>query len=517
MLSVHITPNRVLMHPGNAQQCVIRKRRNIMKKNLKKLTLLHSNDMHGDFLAEEVDNKLIGGVSLLSGYISKVRNEEKNTLYCIAGDMFRGSVIDSEYQGLSTIEIMNMLSPDVVSLGNHETDYGIGHLLFIEKCAKFPVINANLHIKTNGARLFKPCHVAEVDGMKILFIGIITEEVLSQTKSQGLIGSFIDIQEAATEVRRICDAYNAVDIDLTVLLTHIGFEEDKILASKLDPACGVDIIIGGHTHTFIDEPAIVNNIVIVQAGTGTDQIGRFDINVDTDNNCIDSFTWQTVPIDERACPCDEGLKKILDHYKEQTDKKYGRVVTRFKKALTHPSRTQETALGGLFSDIMRESLGLDVMLLGSGSVRSDVLGPIVQFSDLCECFPYDDTVYMLHINGSQLKRMIKHMVRDEVWEGVHCEFYQLSSGFRVEYDRATQAFTRFDLNGEPLDDNKVYKVGMQEFHFKNLQDFLNVSLEEISANGAPRVVATSCRNVFDEYLSTHQNLDRDISGRLIIK
>ena len=102
-------------------------------KNTKKLTILHSNDLHGDFLAEHVDEKLIGGVSLLSGYINKVRREEENVLYAIAGDMFRGSIIDQEYQGLSTIEIMNMLAPDVVTIGNHETDYGIGQLLFLEK------------------------------------------------------------------------------------------------------------------------------------------------------------------------------------------------------------------------------------------------------------------------------------------------------------------------------------------------------------------------------------------------
>ena len=68
-------------------------------KHMKKLTILHSNDLHGDFLAEEVDKGLIGGVSMLSGYVSKVRNEEQNVIYAIAGDMFRGSVIDSEYQG----------------------------------------------------------------------------------------------------------------------------------------------------------------------------------------------------------------------------------------------------------------------------------------------------------------------------------------------------------------------------------------------------------------------------------
>ena len=99
-----------------------------MDERYNKLVLLHSNDMHGDFLAQKLDENLVGGVSLLSGYINKVKQEEKNTLYCVAGDMFRGSVIDSEFKGISTIEIMNMLSPDVVTLGNHEVDYGISHL-----------------------------------------------------------------------------------------------------------------------------------------------------------------------------------------------------------------------------------------------------------------------------------------------------------------------------------------------------------------------------------------------------
>ena len=297
--------------------------------NLKKLVLLHSNDMHGDFLAEDSDSKLIGGVSLLSGYINKVREEEPNTLYCIAGDMFRGSVIDSEYRGISTIEIMNMLSPDVVTIGNHETDYGLAHLLFLEKCAKFPIINANLYIKTNHARLFKPHTIIEVDGMKILFIGILTEQVLSQTKNDGIIGSFVNIEEAAAEVGKICNTYNATDIDFTVLLTHIGCEEDQKLAAQLDPAWGVDVIIGGHSHTLIDKPAYVNNVLIVQAGVGTDQIGRFDIMIDTDTNSVASYKWECIPIDSAHCPHDDELEALIMRYKTKTDEKYGRVVTRF--------------------------------------------------------------------------------------------------------------------------------------------------------------------------------------------
>jgi 5'-nucleotidase len=108
------------------------------------------------------------------------------------------------------------------------------------------------------------------------------------------------------------------------------------------------------------------------------------------------------------------------------------------------------------------------------------------------------------------------MVRDGVWAGEHCEFYQLSTGLRVTYDRATHEYIRFDFHGEPIDDNKIYKVGLQQFHFNNLEDFFAISLDEVSENGKPVVISTSCRSIFDEYLSNHQNLDRDITGRLVI-
>ena len=111
-------------------------------------------------------------------------------------------------------------------------------------------------------------------------------------------------------------------------MTHIGFEEDKKLAEQLDPAWGVDIIIGGHSHTFLNEPVMVNNILIVQAGTGTDQIGRFDILVDTDNNCVSNYHWQTIPIDSVHCPKDAALEGIIAYYKLPTDEKYQRMITR---------------------------------------------------------------------------------------------------------------------------------------------------------------------------------------------
>ena len=448
-------------------------------KNLKKITILHSNDMHGDFMAQEKDTKLIGGVSMLSGYLNKVRKEEKNVIYTISGDMFRGNVIDSEYKGISTIEIMNMLAPDVVTLGNHEADYGIAHLLFLEKCARFPIVNANLYLTTTGIRLFKSHFIKEIDGMKIMFIGILTEEVLSQAKQDKLVGSFVDIEEAAAEVGKICNAHKSDDIDFTVLLTHIGFEEDKKLAALLDPNWGVDIIIGGHSHTLLEKPEVINNIPIVQAATGTDQVGRFDIMIDTDNNCIDSYEWELIPIDDSHCPRDIDLEEVIEKYLDATDLKYGRYITRFAEKYTHPQRNRETQLGKIFADVFRDNMGLDVMFLASGSLRETQMGPIVQYRNLAQMFPYTDELFRIKVTGKQLKQMIRYLYREEALDGCHTEFYQYSKGMKVVVSIPERKVLEINFEGAPIDDERIFKVGLQGFHFRSMDKFFGITEEEV--------------------------------------
>ena len=486
-------------------------------KNLKKLTLLDSNDLHGDFLAEKVDEKLIGGVSRLSGYINKARNEEKNVIYSISGDMFRGSLIDSEFQGLSTIEIMNMLAPDVVTIGNHEADYGLAHMLFIEKCASFPIINANMYIKYVGTRLFNSHFIKEIDGMRVMFIGILTEEVLKNTKSEGVVGTLIDIQDAVSEISKICDAYRTEDVDLTVLLTHIGIEEDKKLAEALDPACGIDIIIGGHSHTLLEEPCVVAGIPIVQAAVGTDQIGRFDIMVDTDKNCIDSYTWQCIPITEENCPRDEALEKVVSEYKDYTDEKYGRILTRFPRAYTHPKRNMETELGNLLAECMRDQIGADLVLIGSGSIRKTSLGPAVTVRDFLEIFPFAAPAFGFRLTGKQLRHIVTFMLREDSFlDSEHNEWFQFSKGFCCEFDRKNHQVISLKMNGKEVGDEDMFTVVMQKFFFDNIGDFLDLPSEEIEKNGRPIEVATKAPNLLEEYFKDHESIKLDDEQRLII-
>jgi len=484
-------------------------------KRFKKFTILHSNDMHGDFLAEAqgAQGNLIGGLALLSGYINKVRKTEKNVLYLISGDMVQGSMIDSEYKGVSTMEIMNYLAPDVVTLGNHELDYGLPHLLFLEKMANFPIVNANMYIRKYFKRLMRPYLILNVEGFDIMFIGIVTEVALSSLKLDTTIGTFVGLEDAAAEVGKICNAYKDQDIDLTILLTHIGFESDKELAALLDPAWGVDMIIGGHSHTILEQPAVVNNILIAQAGTGTDQIGRFDIVVDDDTNRIVEWKWQLIPVDPSLAEPDAELQKFIDSFKEVVDRKYNALLCRLAQKLTHPRRTEETALGNLFADILAERAGVDVVFVGSGAIRGTEMGPLVALGDLYKVFPYDDTLLKFTITGTQLKQIFARFMRPENRTG-EGECFQVNRGVQAIYDNARHALQSLSIKGKPVADDAPYTIALNGYHHKNSDTSLGLSNADLTALAASQVIATSGRDVLEEYLRTHQNLNSQVEGRL---
>ena len=481
----------------------------------KHLTILHSNDLHGDFLPQEKNGVTTGGINYLAGYVKKVRSEEENVLYVNAGDMFRGSVIDAEYRGLSTIDLMNSLSPDVSTIGNHEVDYGLAHLLFLEKCARFPIINANLLVTLNNARLFQPYLQKEVGGLKILFIGILTEEVLAMTKSEKVIGTFIDIEAAAKEIGIICDNYRTRHTDMVVLLTHIGIEADRELAQLLDPDWGVDLIIGGHSHTLMEEPEIVNGVPIVQVGTGSGHIGRFDIEYDAIRNKILEWKWECVSITPETAESDPVMEHLLDRYQGEMNEKFHCIITTFARELTHPSRTQETELGNLYSDLLQVDSSFDIMMMGSGAIRKQALGPIVEYQDMVENTPFDDHLWMLKVTGKQFRQMIQFMLRDEAWEG-HTEFYQFSKGVRIKYRKSTHTIEEFKFNGEDIKDDQELLIALQTYHYDNFTEFFSVPIEEVKANMEPRVVATSVNNIIEEYFMMHQGLDAHVEGRLEI-
>jgi len=480
-------------------------------------TILHSNDMHGDFLAEvksEGGGEMIGGLALLSGYINKVRSEEENVIYAIAGDMVQGSLIDAEYKGISTIEIMNYLSPDVATLGNHELDYGLEHLLFLEKMANFPIVNANLYIKKYHKRLMHPHIILKKAGLDILFIGIITDKVMDSISRDSTIGSFISLEEASQEVGRICDAYKSDDIDLTILLTHIGLDSDRELARMLDPAWGVDMIIGGHSHSLLEQPLVEQGILIAQAGVGTNHIGRFDFTVNDDTNSIVKYRWQLVEISEANAAPDKQLSEYIDSFKQVVDRKYNTMVGKFTTALTHPKREIETALGNCIADIYGNVAECDVMLMGSGAIRLNSIGPVITLGDLHACFPFDDSIRRYVVTGASLKQMFAHFMRPDNRDG-EGECYQVNTSVRAVYNDRTKTLESLDVGGRPVEDCREYTIAMNGYHADNCKKNLNITPEELTRLKGTRVIATSATGVLEEYLQVHPNISSRVEGRLV--
>ncbi len=260
-------------------------------------------------------------------------------------------------------------------------------------------------------------------------------------------------------------------------------------------------------------------MVIAQAGTGTDQIGRFDIIVDTDNNCIDSYTWRTVPICAETCPRNPAMEQVLHRFTSQVDEKYSHIVGRFRRgAYPPPAHAGDRAWqpvcrylypqpwGGCDADRLRQHPGRKA-------------GPHRYLRRPYRGLPHDDGVFMFKVTGQQLRQMLHYMLREEAYTG-HTEFYQLPSTLRLRYDRRKGDFDYFTYCGrevgKEIGDDALFTVGMQNYHFKNIESFFNISYDTLCKLQKPRSVATSCQDILMEYFREHEMLDAVVDGRMTI-
>jgi 5'-nucleotidase len=297
-------------------------------------------------------------------------------------------------------------------------------------------------------------------------------------------------------------------------MTHIGFEEDKKLAALLDPEWGVDLIIGGHSHTFLEQPAEVNNILIAQAGVGTDQIGRFDIVVDDDTNSIVEWKWQLLPVDSNLAGPDPEIGKLIATFQEEVDRKYNRLIGRLARQLTHPKREEETELGNLFADIFAQLDSLDVVFVATGSIRGKNLGPAVTLNDLKIVFPYEGTLYKFRITGVHLVKIFTYIMRPENRIAGQSECFQVNKGIKAVYSDVLHSLESLSINGQFLQENNQYTICIDDYRYQNSEPYLGITHQEL---GTPKVITTSRKDVIEEYFSHHQNIDSHIEGKFVYK
>jgi 5'-nucleotidase len=266
------------------------------KPKIKHLTILHTNDVHSHidpFPADDSRNPNQGGVSRRASLIESIRTENPNVLLLDAGDIFQGTPYFNYYGGELEFKLMSMLKYDLATMGNHDFDNGIEGFFAQLPHAKFDFVSANYNFKNtilNG--IVKPYKVFNKGGIKVgvFGLGIKLEGLVDKKMYKETV--YNDPIETAEEMTRILKQEEKCD--LVICLSHLGYnyknEPDKIsdlnLAKK---TADIDLIIGGHTHTFLDKPTIVLNkkgeqTLVNQVGCYGINLGRIDFYFDADKN-----------------------------------------------------------------------------------------------------------------------------------------------------------------------------------------------------------------------------------------
>lgn len=269
-------------------------------KNTKHLTVLHTNDVHSyidPFPPTHPKNPNMGGVARRAALIESIRKENSNVLLLDAGDIFQGTPYFNYYGGELEFKLMSMMKYDLATLGNHDFDNGIEGLHKQLPNAEFEFVSANYDFKNtvmNGH--VNPYKIFHKEGIKVGVFGLgIRLEGLVDKKSykETIYNDPVGISQDMSRILK-----HEQKCDLVICLSHIGYkykeDTDKICDVKLASLTkDIDLIIGGHTHTFLDKPSVIKNldsqdVLVNQVGCYGINLGRIDFYFEDDISTIAS-------------------------------------------------------------------------------------------------------------------------------------------------------------------------------------------------------------------------------------
>ena len=270
------------------------------------LVILHVNDSHGHLAPHKVKGRSVGGIARAAGLVKEIRSKNPGRVLLVhAGDVFsRGDAVTNLYRGRANIDLMNRMGYDAIVLGNAEYYWGLENLRQRMAEAKFTVLAGNIfELKKEGQKAVGQSFVVKKVGR--LRVGLLGLSLIrpKHPASQNLrTGDNLQLaRKWGSELEG--------KTDLVVLLSHLGLPRDIMVAGTLN---GVDIIIGGHTHTVLKEPVIVKKgkgaaqkkVYIVQAGEYYEYLGRIDLDFSREDN----GGWELTKVRSRLIPVSENIE-----------------------------------------------------------------------------------------------------------------------------------------------------------------------------------------------------------------
>lgn len=460
------------------------------------LSIMHMNDTHAHV---EPMTKMVTA-------INEVREMRPDALLFHAGDVFSGTMYFNAFNGQADLAMMNLMDFDAMVFGNHEFDLGDrenGHKSLSEfvKKANFPFISSNIDFsgdafmrdlvrdetlvdEPDNGEIYSSI-IQEVDGEQIGIFGLTTEDTKDIASPVNV--TFSDYKKAAEEA---VQEFEDEGINKIIALTHIGYDSNPVVGNDLLLAevDGIDVIVGGHSHTQLDKPVVVDKdesgeakdpTVIVQAFQYAEYLGTLDVHFDEDGVVVDHTGELLEVADKEADPeAVEVLQPYADEVDEIMTEETGAEAL---KDLPNPRqdkpgedsvRATETALGNLVTDAMlakaKEKFSdTEIALQNGGGIREAIPKGPITVGEVISVLPFGNNPVIVDLTVAELKQALEHSVSQEPAESggfLHV------AGMRYTYDSTKEVGSRIKSmemkqgdDYQPIDEGKTYLITTNGF------------------------------------------------------
>ncbi|WP_335870587.1 cell wall-binding repeat-containing protein [Bacillus sp. 2205SS5-2] len=494
------------------------------------LTIMHTNDAHG-----HLDN-----VARRITAIKDVRENRENSILLDAGDVFSGTLYYNKYKGLASVQFMNMVGYDAMVPGNHEFDDGPSVFADFIKKTEFPIISSNIDYSANTDLnpLFQdsvgkpgedgmiyPATIMDVDGEKVGLFGLTTEETVFLS-SPGDTIKFEDYLKKAEETVKMLEAEG---VNKIIALTHLGYNYDVTLGESVD---GIDVIVGGHSHTKLDDPYVINEdaepTIVVQAEEYSKILGDLQVSFDT-NGVLTSWDENLIDINEKdenenyVIDADPEAQTLLDELAKPLEEMKTTLVGHSEVALDGERgsvRTSETNLGNMIADSMLEKASKNgnatLTIQNGGGIRASIDQGDITLGEVLTTMPFGNTLVTLDLTGAEVVEALEHGVSDV--ENGAGRFPHVA-GMKFSYDASLEIGSRvlsvqvMTENGyEDIDVDKTYTVATNNY-IAGGGDGYEVFGKAKEAGKMEELFFVDYQ-VFLEYLETHKTVDPKVEARV---
>lgn len=491
------------------------------------LTILHTNDHHGHFMKfNPYPVKDVGGFAAQSTLVNVVRAEvqKKNgSVLVLSGGDINTGIPESDLQDAEPdIVAMNMIGYDAMVLGNHEFDNERAVLTKQQKWAKFPFLAANIFMKGSSKNLVDPYVIKDYDGVKVAIIGLTTENTPILTLPDNVAD--LEFKDPIAVAKKLVPQLKK-KADVVIALTHLGFYKDDtskgdIALAKAVP--GIDVIVGGHTHTELEEAMVVGKTIVVQAGGYSEHVGRLDLTVDSSKGVVDhKFALLPVNMKKRVkfngkkyymytsagYVEDKEILTAMEPFMSKADSLLSQPVGKAAVALAgskSESRSQETNLGNLLTDAMRAKTGADIAFQNGGGIRAGINPGTITYRDILTVQPFGNTLVLIDMTGSQIMEVLNHSAA-KVGSGA---FMQVSGiSFTIKGGKVSNV----KVGNKPLKSGSTYKVVTNNFVAAGGDGYK--MLKPLAALDTGFVDA----DAFKEYIAQKSTVSPKVEGRITIK